>query len=49
MTAIARTIFGKPASTFAEIFVQLALFCGAGLLVSLLLMIYGVDLSCGLL
>jgi hypothetical protein len=48
MTAIVRTIFGKPASIFAEILVQLALFCGAGLLVSLLLMIYGVDLSCGL-
>jgi hypothetical protein len=31
-----------------EIFKQLALFCGAGLLVSLLMMTYGVDLSPGL-
>jgi hypothetical protein len=31
----------------AEIFKQLALFCGAGLLVSLLLLSYGLDLSAG--
>jgi hypothetical protein len=31
-----------------EILKQLALFCGAGLLVSLLLLTYGVDLSPGL-
>ena len=31
-----------------EILKQLALFCGAGLLVSLLMMTYGVDLSPGL-
>jgi hypothetical protein len=30
-----------------EILKQLALFCGAGLLVSLLMMTYGVDLSVG--
>jgi hypothetical protein len=30
-----------------EILKQLALFCGAGLLVSLLMMTYGVDLSPG--
>jgi hypothetical protein len=31
-----------------EILKQLALFCGAGLLVSLLMMTYGLDLSPGL-
>ncbi len=31
-----------------EILKQLALFCGAGLLVSLLMMTYGLDLSAGL-
>jgi hypothetical protein len=30
-----------------EVLKQLALFCGAGLLVSLLMMTYGVDLSVG--
>jgi hypothetical protein len=31
-----------------EILKQLAMFCGAGLLVSLLMMTYGIDLSPGL-
>ncbi|MEO6841262.1 MAG: hypothetical protein ABI192_10890 [Bradyrhizobium sp.] len=31
-----------------EILKQVALFCGAGLLVSLLMLIYGLDLSAGL-
>ena len=36
-----------PAATEADILRQLALLCGAGLLVSLLAMTYGLDLSPG--
>jgi hypothetical protein len=47
MATIARLLARKvPATeTESEILKHLALFCGAGLLVSLLLMTYGVDLS----
>ena len=48
MTAIARAL--SRASTLVtevDILKQLALFCGAGLLVSLLMMTYGIDLSPG--
>lgn len=46
MTAIARALF-RPLSTGAdlEILKVLAMFCGAGLLVSLLYASYGVDLG----
>jgi hypothetical protein len=54
MAAIARVIaraFPKTSSATtsfdAEVLKQLALLCGAGLLVSLLLMTYGLDLSAG--
>ncbi len=48
MTAVARAL-SRAFVTFndTEILKQLALFCGAGLLVSLLLLTYGVDLSPG--
>jgi hypothetical protein len=49
MAAIARLLARRfpsnPAET--EVLKQIALFCGAGLLVSLLMMSYGVDLSYG--
>ena len=50
MAAIARVIARAlpKESIEIEILKQLALFCGAGLLVSLLMMTYGVDLSPGL-
>ena len=55
MAAIARVIARAfPNTSFSttvfdiEVLKQLALFCGAGLLVSLLLMTYGLDLSPGL-
>jgi hypothetical protein len=50
MAAITRVIARAfPATvTEADILEQLALFCGAGLLVSLLAMTYGLDLSPGL-
>lgn len=44
--ALARALLKEP--TEIEILKQLALFCGAGLLVSLLMMTYGLDLSAGL-
>ena len=54
MAAIARALArafpgasSSRASFDAEVLKQLALFCGAGLLVSLLLMTYGLDLSAG--
>jgi hypothetical protein len=49
MAAIARVLARKfPATDFeVEAFKQVALFCGAGLLVSLVLMSYGLDLSPG--
>jgi hypothetical protein len=49
MAAIARALARAlpKESIEIEILKQLALFCGAGLLVSLLLMTYGVDLSPG--
>jgi hypothetical protein len=48
-TAIAKVLSRAFPDTHFEIdvFKQLALFCGAGLLVSLLLMTYGLDLSAG--
>jgi hypothetical protein len=50
MAAIARVLArALPKHTLElEILKQLALFCGAGLLVSLLLLTYGLDLSPGL-
>jgi hypothetical protein len=50
MAAIARVLARAlpKESVEIEILKQLALFCGAGLLVSLLMMTYGVDLSPGL-
>jgi hypothetical protein len=47
--AIARVLFRAFSTTQIEIdaLKQLALLCGAGLLVSLLLMTYGLDLSPG--
>ncbi|SDS02466.1 hypothetical protein [Bradyrhizobium canariense] len=50
MAAIARVLaWALPKASFeSEILKQLALFCGAGLLVSLLMMTYGLDLSAGL-
>ena len=54
MTTIARVLARAfPRISFSttsfdvEILKQLALFCGAGLLVSLLLMTYGLDISAG--
>jgi hypothetical protein len=49
MTAIARVLSRAFPATQVEVdtLKQLALFCGAGLLVSLLLMTYGLDLSPG--
>ena len=49
MTAIARAVTRAfhTAASDAEILRQLALLCGAGLLVSLLLLSYGLDLSPG--
>jgi hypothetical protein len=49
MAAIAKVLSRAFPDTHVEIdvFKQLALFCGAGLLVSLLLMTYGLDLSAG--
>jgi hypothetical protein len=43
---LARTL--PKESIDVEILKQLALFCGAGLLVSLLMLTYGLDLSVGL-
>jgi hypothetical protein len=50
MAAIARVLSRAlpQESIEIEILKQLGLFCGAGLLVSLLIMTYGVDLSPGL-
>jgi hypothetical protein len=50
MAAIARVLARALPKTLLdiEILKQLALFCGAGLLVSLLMMTYGLDLSPGL-
>jgi hypothetical protein len=47
MAAIARLLARRVPATQAEADVlnQLALFCGAGLLVSLLMMSYGVDIN----
>jgi hypothetical protein len=49
MAAIARVIFRAfPDTNFEiDVFKQLVLFCAAGLLISLLLMISGLDLSAG--
>jgi hypothetical protein len=49
MAATGRVLVRKFATTLAEVdtLKQLALFVGAGLLVSLLMMTYGVDLSSG--
>jgi hypothetical protein len=48
MTAIVHTLFRSFHSvTEADVLKQIALLCGAGLLVSLLLMTYGLDLSPG--
>jgi hypothetical protein len=49
MATIARLLAGRLPTTRheADILEQLALFAGAGLLVSLLMMTYGVDLSPG--
>ena len=54
MTAIARVLARAFSNTsfsttlfFTEVLKQLALFCGAGLLVSLLMMTYGLDLGAG--
>jgi hypothetical protein len=49
MTAIAKFLSRRvPATQFeADILRQLALFCGAGLFVSVILMTYGLDLSPG--
>lgn len=49
MTVIARVISRAFHSTSlaGEVFKQLVMFCGAALLVSLILMTYGVDLSPG--
>jgi hypothetical protein len=49
MTAIAKVLARAfpVTSPEAEILKQLGLLCGAGLLVSLLMMTYGVDLSAG--
>ena len=49
MTAIARVISlaFHTTSLEGEVFKQILMFCGAGLLVSLILMTYGLDLSPG--
>jgi hypothetical protein len=49
MAAIARVLSRAfpTTSSDSEIFKQLALLCGAGLLISVLLLTYGVDLSPG--
>jgi hypothetical protein len=49
MTAIARVISRAfhTTSLEGEAFKQIVMFCGAGLLVSLILMTYGLDLSPG--
>jgi hypothetical protein len=54
MTAIARVLARafpntslSTSSSFVEVLKQLALFCGAGLLVSLLMMTYGLDIGAG--
>jgi hypothetical protein len=49
MAAIARAFArALPANSIEiEILKQLAIFCGAGLLVSVLMMTYGLDLSAG--
>ncbi len=49
MTAIARAVSRAflSAASDVDILKELALLCGAGLLVSLLLLTYGVDLSPG--
>jgi hypothetical protein len=49
MAAIARVLARKFSATDLEVeaLKQIALFCGAGLLVSLILMSYGLDLSPG--
>jgi hypothetical protein len=48
MAAIARLLSrARLSASEAEILKQIALFCGAGILVSLLLLTYGVDLSPG--
>ncbi len=54
MTAIARALAHaftntsfSTTSSFVEVLKQLALFCGAGLLVSLLMMTYGLDIGAG--
>jgi hypothetical protein len=54
MTTIARALARafpntsfSTTSSFVEVLKQLALFCGAGLLVSLLMMTYGLDIGAG--
>jgi hypothetical protein len=48
MAAIARLLARNyPSSPEVEVLKQIALFCGAGLSVSLLMLSYGVDLSAG--
>jgi hypothetical protein len=49
MTAIARAVSRAILSATSDVDVlkELAILCGAGLLVSLLLLTYGVDLSAG--
>jgi len=49
LLAIARVFFRAFPSTspYRELLKQFALFCGAGLLVALLMMTYGLDLSAG--
>jgi hypothetical protein len=47
MAAITKVLARAFPVTATDILEQLALLCGAGLLVSLLLMTYGVDLSPG--
>jgi hypothetical protein len=48
MAAIARVLARALPKESIEILKQLAFFCAAGLLVSLLMMTYGLDLSPGL-
>lgn len=48
LATLARVLFRAfPSASPRELLKQLALFCGAGLLVALLLMTYGLDLSVG--
>jgi ribose/xylose/arabinose/galactoside ABC-type transport system permease subunit len=49
LAAIARVFFRAFPSTspYKELLKQIALFCGAGLLVALLMLTYGLDLSAG--